>query len=535
MDYYNYQLNMKNLFSNTKRLFGSREIVYRDIKRYTYSEFLERVNGLCKGLQEIGVKKGDVIGVLDWDTTTYMESYFAIPMAGAVMHTVNIRYPPELIYLTMNHAGDKYVIVRDEFVPILERSAPLFDFIKGWITYSDSAKKVQTALSPHYDYDDLVKKTDCEPPDVDENSQATVFYTSGTTGMPKGVTFTQRNLFLHTLSLVAFMKYPPLSLTDKDVFMSLVPMFHVHSWGMPYVALLNGNKYVLPGKYEPTVLLNMLKNEGVTFSTMVPSILYMMLNAPNVEEYKDYLNGWKVIIGGAALPKGLAEKAKKFGIMAIGGYGLSETAPVLTIAVHNDHTAKLSEEEAMDYLTSAGLPIPMANVKVIDSSGNEVPWDSSTVGEVVARTPWLTQGYYLDPEKSEELWKGGWLHTGDLAIVDKFGYIHIVDREKDAVKSGGEFIPTLIVENAMSEVDGVNEVAVVGVPDEKWGERPVAFVTRKSQISEREIYDHMEKYVQIGRIQKWWVPDKIIFIESMPRTSTNKIDKKELRSMYAKG
>ncbi|MGC8664011.1 MAG: AMP-binding protein, partial [Thermoplasmata archaeon] len=241
----------------------------------------------------------------------------------------------------------------------------------------------------------------CEPPDIDENSQATIFYTSGTTGMPKGVTFTHRNLFLHTLSLVAFMKYPPLSLTDKDVFMSLVPMFHVHSWGMPYVALLNGNKYVLPGKYEPTVLLNLLKNERVTFSTMVPSILYMMLNAPNIDEYRDYLRGWKVIIGGAALPRGLAEKARKFGITAIGGYGLSETCPVLTIAIHNDQTAQLSGEKATDYLSSAGLPIPMASVKVIDGSGKEVPWDGSTVGEVVARTPWLTQGYYLDPEKSE--------------------------------------------------------------------------------------------------------------------------------------
>ncbi|MEM0097318.1 MAG: fatty acid--CoA ligase [Conexivisphaerales archaeon] len=532
MENYNYQLNLKNLFSNTKTLFGSKEIVYRDIKRYTYSEFLDRVNGLCIGLQEIGVKKGDTIGVLDWDTTTYMESYFAIPMSGAVMHTVNIRYPPELIYLTMNHAGDKYVIVRDEFIPVLEKSAPLFDFIKGWITYSDITKNVQTSLSPHYDYEELVKRTNCEPPDIDENSQATVFYTSGTTGMPKGVTFTHRNLFLHTLSLVAFMKYPPLSLTASDAFMSLVPMFHVHSWGMPYVALLNGNKYVLPGKYEPAMMLYLLKNEKVTFSTMVPSILYMILNTPNIEDFRDYLNGWKVIIGGAALPKGLAEKARKLGIITIGGYGLSETCPVLTIAVKNDLAMGLSEEEAMEYLTSAGLPVPMANVKVVDSSGKEVPQDSSTVGEVVARAPWLTSGYYLDPEKSKELWKGGWLHTGDLAIIDKLGYIHIVDREKDAVKSGGEFIPTLIVENVLSEIYGVNEVAVVGVPDEKWGERPVAFITKKGDVSEREIYDHLGKYVQIGRIQKWWIPDKIIFIESMPRTSTNKVDKKELRRTF---
>ncbi len=534
MKAYDYQLNIKNLFLNTKRTFGSREIVYRDVKRYTYSEFFDRVNGLCQGLQEIGVKKGDVIGVLDWDTPTYMESYFAIPMSGAVMHTVNIRYPQELIYLTMNHAGDKYVIVRDEFLPILERNAQLFDFIKGWITYSDTTRKVQTQLSPHYDYEDLVKMTSCEPPDIEENAQATVFYTSGTTGMPKGVTFSHRNLFLHTLSLVAFMKYPPLSLTDNDVFMSLVPMFHVHSWGMPYVALLSGNRYVLPGKYDPVMMLNLLRKEGVTFSAMVPSILYMMLNMPNIEEYRDHLRRWKVIVGGAALPRGLSEMARGFGITAMGGYGLSETCPVLTIAVQDDQTSKLSEEEARSYLTSAGLPVPMSNVRVVDRSGKEVPWDSSTVGEVVARAPWLTQGYYLDPEKSDELWKDGWLHTGDLAVIDKVGYLHIVDREKDAVKSGGEFIPTLIVENVISEVEEVGEVAVVGVPDEKWGERPVAFVVKKAQIGEGEIYDNLRRYVQTGRIQKWWVPDRVVFIESMPRTSTNKVDKKELKNMFVK-
>ncbi|MFP3417226.1 MAG: long-chain-fatty-acid--CoA ligase [Nitrososphaeria archaeon] len=527
--YYEYKLNFRNSFLAAARNFPQREIVYRDKKRYTFSEFYDRVLRLCNGLRSIGVNEGDVVGVIDWDTYVYMESYFGVPMSGATLHTINIRYPPELIYLTMNFANDKYVIIRDEFVPIVEKNASLFDFVKGWIVYSESGNPVETKLSPKFEYEDLLKVGKCDPPDLDEQTRATIFFTSGTTGMPKGVTFTQKQLMLHALSLSASMKYRPLTLTEQDVFMSLVPMFHVHSWGMPYIAFINGNKYVLPGRYEVKTILELLKNEKVTFSTMVPSILYMILNDKAVEDYREYLKGWKVIIGGAALPKGLALKAISYGITVVGGYGLSETCPVLTVSIMNDYTSKMKYEEALDHLISAGLPIPLVNLRVVDPTGKDVPWDGKTVGEVIARAPWLTKEYYNDPEKTEELWKGDWLHTGDLGVIDEFGYLHIVDREKDAIKSGGEFIPTLILENAISEVKGVGEVAVVGVPDPKWGERPVAFVVKSGETSEKEIYEHLNDYVRLGRIQKWWIPDKIYFIESMPRTSTNKIDKKLLR------
>jgi len=528
--FYKYNLNFRNAFLTAVRNFPNREIVYRDKKRYTFSEFYERVLRLCGGLKEIGVKEGDVVAVIDWDTYVYMESYFAIPMSGATLHTVNIRYPPELIYLTMSFANDKYVIIRDEFVPIIEKNAPLFDFVKGWIIYSEEGRRVETKLSPSYDYEDLVKRDRCEPPDLDEETRATLFFTSGTTGMPKGVSFTQRDLILHALSLSASMKYRPISLTDQDVFMSLVPMFHVHSWGMPYIAFMNGNKYVLPGRYEIKTILELIKRERVTFSTMVPAILYMILNDPSVEEYRDYLRGWKVIIGGSALPKGLAQKAVSYGITVVGGYGLSETCPVLTISVMNDYTSKMSYQEALDYLISAGIPIPLVHLRVVDPSGKDVPWDGRSAGEVIVRAPWLTREYYNDPEKTEELWKDGWLHTGDLGVIDQYGYLHIVDREKDAIKSGGEFIPSLLLENAISEVKGVGEVAVVGIPDPKWGERPVAFVVKSGDITENDIINHLNELVKLGRIQKWWIPDRILFIDSMPRTSTNKIDKKALRN-----
>lgn len=532
MSYYEYQLNLKNLFVNVPRNFPNREIVYKNKERYTYKRFFERVAGLAAGLDQIGVKQGDVVAVIDWDTNRYLEAYFAVPMMGAILHTVNIRYPPEIIYYTMRHANDKYVIVRDEFLPLIEKNASLFDFVKGWIVYNEDRKTVSTSLKPYYDYEDIVQGKTFEFPDLNERTTATIFYTSGTTGMPKGVTFTHRDLVLHTLVNSLVTRYPPLEVTEKDNFLILVPMFHVHQWGMPYSAILGGNKYILPGRYEVGMILELIKRERVTFSAMVPSILYMILNAPNIDEYKDYLKGWKVTIGGAALPKGLALKAKSLGITTISGYGLSETAPVLTIAYFNDFVRDLKEEEKIEYMISTGIPLPMVQLRVVDPNNNDVPWDGRTVGEIIVRAPWNTKGYYLDEEKTKQLWKDGWLHTGDLAVIDQYGYIRIVDREKDAIKSGGEFIPSLILENVISEHPLVGEVAVVGMPHEKWGERPVAFIVRKGNVDEKSIIDHLNKYVEKGTIQKWWIPDKIIFVDSLPKTSTGKIDKKELRKNF---
>jgi len=250
-----FNLNLRNLFINTAKNFSDTEIVYRNKRRITYSKFFQRVNGLAAGLRSIGVKEGDTVAVIDWDTDKYMEAYYAVPMMGAILHTVNIRYPPELIYYSMNHAEDKYVIVRDEFLPILEKNKQMFDFIKGWIVYNDDNGSVSTQMTPNYHYEDIVKNEKYEFPDLDENTTATIFYTSGTTGFPKGVTFTQRNLVMHTMALANGVQFSPISVGRSDNFMILVPMFHVHSWGIPYMGLLNGNKYVLPGRYEVGTIL----------------------------------------------------------------------------------------------------------------------------------------------------------------------------------------------------------------------------------------------------------------------------------------
>ncbi len=530
----NFQLTIGSIFPPSLWSFSNQEIVYQDRKRFTYKEFYDRVRRFSSALLSLGIKKGERIGVLDWDTHHYMESYFSIPMIGATLHTINIRYPPELIFYTMQHADDHYVIVRDEFLPMIERASQLFDFVKGWIVYSDVTEDIKTTLDNAYNYEDLLERSEpVELPDIDENSIATIFYTSGTTGLPKGVTFTHRKLVLHAMALAVGLSYSPLNINEKDVFMGLVPMFHVHSWGVPYLTIMTGHKYVLPGRYDVKKILELIKNEKVTFSHMVPSILYMILTHPEIEDYAKYLDGWKVVIGGAALPKGLAKMAEKFGIKTVGAYGMSETCPLLTASTFTEEINNLPPEEKFDYMISTGRPAVLVNLRVIDSMGKDVPWDNKTIGEIVVRAPWLTDEYYMDPEKTMDLWRGGWLHTGDLAVVDGKGFIHIVDREKDAIKSGGEFIPSLVLENIISEIPDVGEVAIVGKPDQKWGERPVAFIVPKKNIKKEQIMENLQKFVDAGRIQKWWIPDDIIFIDNMPKTSTNKIDKKELKKMFS--
>ena len=527
-----YPLTLNRLFSSTLYKNSNKEIVYADKERYTYEQFYDRVSRLSAGLEHIGVKYGDKVAVIDWDTARYMESYFAVPMMGAVLHTVNIRYPPDLIFYTMQHADDKYVIIRDEFLPLIERAKSLFDFVKGWIVYSDDKTEITTTLNPVYNYSDLVRSYGrYEYKEIDENSIATTFYTSGTTGLPKGVSFTHRDLVLQTMAVSLEAENDPIYLNNKDTLLPVVPMFHVHSWCMPYIATLNGIKFVLAGRYDPLNILKLIKKEHVTISAMVPPILYMLLKIPDAESY--ITENLRVIVGGGALSQGLAEMAARIGIKTIGGYGMSETAPVITLSTFVNEVLDLPEPDRSEYMRKAGLPIPLTEIKVVGSDGKEVPRDGKTMGEVIVRAPWLTSGYVNDPEKSTVLWRNGWLHTGDLAVVNSLRYIQIVDRERDAVKSGGEFIPTLVLEDFITGCPGVGEVAVIGVPDEKWGERPVAYISKTRDISKEDVKKYLLTLVESGKIAKWWIPDEFIFVTDFAKASTGKIDKKVLRENRA--
>ncbi len=532
-----YPLTIGALLKQTIDRRGTAEIVYGKT-RYTWPKLCERASGLASGLASMGVGKGSKVAVIDIDTNRYLEAYYAVPMMGAVLHTVNVRLPPEQMGYTMQHAQDDFVLIRDEFLPLGSKLIPQLKSVKGVVTMSDSGSAPSTAFPSTRYYDDLIASSSgFEFPTLDEDTQATLFYTSGTTGMPKGVYFTHRQLVLHTLGLAAGIANSPVHMNSSDVIMPLVPFFHVHGWGFPYLAGMWGMKFVLVGKYDPKSILENLQREGVTVSDMVPTVLNLVLNHPDAGQYKEALSRWKVIIGGAALPKELALTARRLGMTVMAGYGMSETGPVLTLGTPRDELTGLSEDEQLDrVLLQAGLPIPLVETRVVDLDMKDVPRDGKTLGEVVARAPWLTDGYYNDQEKSEALWSGGWMHTGDLAAMDEKGTLMIRDRLKDVVKSGGEWISTLLLEDLLTHHPAVLEAAVIGAKDPKWGERPLAVVCLKNGMNatEEELKAHLERFVDQGKIAKFWVPARVVVSrDPLPKTSTGKLDKKPLRETYS--
>lgn len=523
-----YELTVDKIFYSSVRNNPDQVICYRDT-RITYREFRNKVYALARGLVKSGLQKGEKVAVLEWDDLNYLMLYYAVPLAGGVLHTVNIRYSPELIFYTMQHAGDRIVVIRDEFVPLISSSVGLFQGVRTWIVSSDSktpSSSIEGALtlSHLFENDDNVKL-----PELKEDDLCTIFYTSGTTGMPKGVTFTHRQIVLHTLGMAVALADEPINLKSTDVIMPIVPMFHVHSWGVPYMAIMKGMKYVLPGRYDFDTLPSLMEKEKVNVSMMVPSILYMLMAKPENQAILKKLK-LRVTIGGGALPKGLAEKARSLGIEVGAGYGMSETAPILTLGLYSAKVMEMSDSQKESFRIKTGIPIPLVDLRVVDKNGKDVAPDGRSIGEIVVRAPWLTSEYYNDPENTKKLWKNDWLNTGDLAVVDEYGYINIVDREKDAVKSGGEFIPTLVIEDVISTYPGVAEVAVVARRDEKWGERPVAFISGLKELDKDALNKHLMNYVQSGRISKFWIPDDFFLVESFNKTSTGKIDKRSLRA-----
>jgi fatty-acyl-CoA synthase len=514
------------------------EIVYRDQVRYNYETFNQRVSQLADALKRIGVTPGDTVAVMDWDSHRYLECFFAIPMMGAVLHTVNVRLSPEQLIYTINHAEDDVILVNEEFLPMLEALKDQFDTVKKIVLLSDTNAAPDTSLSIDGEYEALLAQSNSEFefPDLNENTVATMFYTTGTTGLPKGVSFSHRQLVLHTYAtlwgLSAF--HSQAGIDASDVYMPITPMFHVHAWGVPYLMTMLGAKQVYPGRYEPEMLLTLLAREKVTFSHCVPTIMHMLLNSPAINKID--LSGWKVIIGGGALPKGLCKTALDLGINIYNGYGMSETCPILTLANLKPHMLAWEEDRQIEMRCRTGLPIPGVTIEIMDPEGNILPHDGKTTGEVVTRAPWLTQEYIKDPERSEELWAGGWLHTGDIGFIDSEGYLQITDRLKDVIKTGGEWISSLALEDIISQHEAVSEVAVIGIPDEKWGERPLALVVVKESHQDRVSPDELKtffmKYVKDGTIPKFGVPEKIEFVESIAKTSVGKINKKFLRRQY---
>ncbi|MCQ4236968.1 fatty acid--CoA ligase [Stutzerimonas stutzeri] len=535
---YQYPLLIKRLLLSGVRYERSREIVYRDQLRYDYRTLNERVARLANVLTAAGVKPGDTVAVMDWDSHRYLECMFAIPMIGAVVHTINVRLSPDQILYTMNHADDRFVLVNSEFVPLYQAIAGQLTTVQKTLLLTDGEARDAGLPDCVGEYESLL--ADAAPsydfPDFDEDSVATTFYTTGTTGNPKGVYFTHRQLVLHTLAAAVTVgcRENPRLMGSDDVYMPITPMFHVHAWGLPYVATMLGLKQVYPGRYDPEYLIDLWRREQVTFSHCVPTIVQMLLNA-KAAQGTDF-KGWKITIGGSALTRGLYDHAKASGMNLIAAYGMSETCPLISGAHINDELLEADEDTRSTFHLKAGVPVVLVDAAIQAADGSFLPADGSSQGELVLRAPWLTQGYYNEPEKSEELWAGGWLHTGDVAVIDEMANIEIRDRIKDVIKTGGEWLSSLTLEGLISRHEAVRDVAVVGVPDERWGERPFALVVlgEGQELNAEQLRNFLEPAVAEGHINKWAIPQQIAVVTEIPKTSVGKLDKKRIRSELAR-
>ncbi len=535
---YKYPLLIKNLLSTPLIFSPQQKISYRDSFEITYEQFGRRVCQLAHGLVNLGVKPGDTIAVMDWDSHRYLECYFGVPMIGAILHTVNVRLSPDQLLYTINHAEDDVILVNSEFLPLLEAIRDQLTTIKKIILLADSDSTVETSLVIDHEYEVMLGENPEEYafPDFDENSIATTFYTTGTTGLPKGVFFSHRQLVLHTYGIMAGLcgYNSPVSVNSADVYMPMTPMFHVHAWGVPYLMTHLGARQIYPGKYEPEVLLKLIVSNKVSFSHCVPTIMHMLLSSPAAAEFD--LSGWKVIIGGSALSKGMCKAALDRGINIFTGYGMSETCPVLTLATLKPHMLEWSEDEQIMIRCRTGMPISGVQLEVVDFEGTPLPHDGKSTGEVIVRAPWLTQGYLKDEEKSEELWNGGWLHTGDIGFIDADGYLQITDRLKDVIKTGGEWLSSLELEDVISGLPEVGEVAVIGVPDSKWGERPlvlvVAAVGSAESLTPEAVQGLVQQYIDQGKLPRFALPERVLVVDSIAKTSVGKLNKRLLRKEF---
>jgi len=534
---FSYNMLIKNLLLSPASYNPDQEIVYKGLKRYKYSEFRERVARLAHALINIGVKPGDTVAVMDYDSNRYLECYFAIPMIGAVLHTINIKLSTEQMIYTIDHAEDSVILIHSDFLPLLEQIKGKLDFVKKYILLSEDGKLPDSSVSFVDEYESLISKSEPlkEFPDFDENTRATTFYTTGTTGLPKGVYFSHRQLVLHTLGTIATLstQHSGCSFHREDVYMPLTPMFHVHAWGMPYIATMLGVKQVYPGKYIPDLILKLITEEKITFSHCVPTILHLLLKAPASANYD--LSKWKVVIGGAALPKTLCLEAMKRKIDIFSGYGMSETSPVVSLAQLSSEEIKLPLENQVELRTRTGKPVALIQMKVLDDKKNEVPANDSISGEILLRAPWLTQGYFKDSKNSEKLWENGWLHTNDVACINDKGSLRITDRLKDIIKVGGEWISSLEIEDILLMHPAVAEAALIGQPDLKWGEIPLSLVLLKpdNQVTEKILINHVKGYVDKGILPKEAFLLKVKFVDAIDKTSVGKINKVALRDKHA--
>ncbi|GAK11942.1 LOW QUALITY PROTEIN: long-chain-fatty-acid-CoA ligase [Geomicrobium sp. JCM 19039] len=523
----NTPLTIPPMLERAERYFPDKEVISRtldNVQRMSYRDIGRRTRALSSALSN-AFSAGNRVATLAWNHHRHLEAYFAIPGVGAVIHTVNFRLPPEHLSYVMNHAEDRVVLVDEDLLPLIERVADQLTTVRAFIIMTDKPSLPETSLSPVYSYEDLVQEGDKNfsfVADLDENEPVAMCYTSATTGKPKGVLYSHRGIVLHSLSLGLT---DSTAISEKDTALPVVPMFHVNAWGMPFAATWFGTTQVLPGpQFTPELIAQFIQEEQVTITAGVPTIWIGLLQVLEKGSY-DTSSLRCVLCGGSAAPKGMIEQFENvYGIDFLHAYGMTETAPLATVSQLKSHQLKDTKEEQLNIRAKQGMAVPLVDLKAVNEHG-EIKWDGKEMGELLIRGPWIADAYHND-ERSEATFKGGWLYTGDVVTIDREGSIAIVDRTKDLIKSGGEWISSVDLENALMAHPGVLEAAVVAVPDEKWQERPMACVVRKegSVVTEEELLQHLET-----QFVKWWVPDQVLFLEALPKTSVGKFLKRALR------
>ncbi|WP_242226989.1 long-chain fatty acid--CoA ligase [Bacillus cereus group sp. BfR-BA-01315] len=524
----NVPLTISSMIERAEKLFPKKEIVSRThdtITTLTYKQLGERTRRLSSALQKLGIKEGERVGTLAWNHHRHVEAYFAIPSIGSVLHTINIRLSAQHISYIIGHAEDRILLVDEDLVPLVEKIQSELLTVQAYIIMTDKKELPETSLEPVYHYEQLLTEGDPDfqfLKDMDENTPAGMCYTSATTGNPKGVVYTHRSTVLHCMALGLA---DTAALSESDVAMAIVPMFHVNAWGLPFAATWFGSKQVLPGPmFTPKILLEMIQDEKVTLAAGVPTIWLGVLQELENNNY-DLSSMKRILCGGAAAPKSvIAAFEQKHNVPFVHAYGMTETSPLVTLARLKSYETDLSYEEQLEIRSKQGYLVPGVEMKVVGVN-REVKWDGAEMGELCLRAPWIAASYYND-ERTVEGFRDGWLYTGDVVTVDEEGCVKIVDRTKDVIKSGGEWISSVDLENALMAHEAVFEAAVVAVPHPQWQERPVACVVQKqnSSVTKEELYEFLRP-----QFAKWWLPDDIVFMEEIPKTSVGKFLKQALR------
>ncbi len=525
-----FPLSIPHILERAGKIFPKVEVVSRmpdkSLHRYTYADFYKRSKALAEALLKLGLQKGDRVGTLMWNHYAHLEAYFGVPISGGVLHTLNLRLHPSDIAYIINHGGDRFLIVDDVLLKLVLAIREHIPGVEEIIVVPLTGQPVPDGFM---DYEQFLDTADggFEYPEISENDAMGMCYTSGTTGRPKGVVYTHRSTVLHSLGIAL---PDALGLSMSDVFTPVVPMFHVNAWGLPYAAVMTGTKQVHPGPYlDAENLLDLYEHEQVTATAGVPTIWLGILQALEKEPDRwKLVPGMRMVVGGSAAPESMIRAFDKFNLRVIHAWGMTETSPLGTVSLLKPHLQQLDEDAQYAYRAKQGLPVPLVEIRAMTDEG-EAPWDGKTMGELQVRGPWVAASYYNLPSETDKWTPDGWFRTGDVVTIDAEGYMKITDRTKDLIKSGGEWISSVDLENALMGHPAVAEAAVIAVPHPKWAERPLAAVVLKEGA--KATADELREFLA-PKFAKWWIPEAIVFVEEIPRTSSGKFLKAKLREQF---